>query len=219
MAPPAMNPQSAPPVVGMGLAPPAQPYGYHPMMGPMQGMMPLHPMQMQAMMSGQLPPGYPFPFQGMMQPQMNPMAMGMGMDRDTTRAMVQKQVDYYFSVENLTKDMYLRRQMNDEGWVNIHVIAGFNRLRKLLTPPMAAQLGIAAAAAASDISLLLEALEGSRGIEVDPTNTLVRVRDIWSQYVLPESQRGEPSPPRSPAKGKGAGSPKGKGGAPMLPEA
>merc|ERR1719311_769996 len=107
---------------------------------------------------------------------------GAGMDRDTSRSMVQRQVEYYFSAENLAKDMYLRKQMNNEGWVNIHVIAGFNRLRKLLIPPNAAALG-AAAAAASDISLLLEALEASRSLEVDADRGLVRAANHWEEFL------------------------------------
>merc|ERR1719207_187961 len=95
---------------------------------------------------------------------------GQGMDREASRGMVQRQVEYYFSAENLAKDMYLRKQMNSEGWVNIHIIAGFNRLRKLLTPPNAAILG-AAAAAAQDTSLLIEALQSSPGLEVDPSGS------------------------------------------------
>merc|ERR1719311_102348 len=115
---------------------------------------------------------------------------GAGMDRDTSRSMVQRQVEYYFSAENLAKDMYLRKQMNNEGWVNIHIIAGFNRLRKLLMPPNAAILG-AAAAAASDISLLIEALQSSPGLEVDPSGSAVRAKDIWSNYILPEAKEGD----------------------------
>merc|ERR1719353_611232 len=112
---------------------------------------------------------------------------GQGMDRDASRGMVQRQVEYYFSAENLAKDMYLRKQMNNEGWVNIHIIAGFNRLRKLLIPPNAAILG-AAAAAASDISLLIEALQASPGLELDPSGSAVRAKDIWQSFLLPEAK-------------------------------
>ena len=33
---------------------------------------------------------------------------------------------------------YLRKQMNSEGWVNIHIIAGFNRLRTAARPAQGA---------------------------------------------------------------------------------
>ncbi|EMS62741.1 hypothetical protein TRIUR3_31616 [Triticum urartu] len=38
------------------------------------------------------------------------------------------QIDYYFSDENLCKDIFLRRHMDDRGWVPLSLIAGFNQL-------------------------------------------------------------------------------------------
>ncbi|KAL2966335.1 hypothetical protein AAZX31_16G110400 [Glycine max] len=38
------------------------------------------------------------------------------------------QIDYYFSNENLVKDTYLRRNMDDQGWVPINLIAGFKKV-------------------------------------------------------------------------------------------
>jgi hypothetical protein len=128
---------------------------------------------------------------------MGPMGMTMDGDVDEQRRMqreaIQQQVEYYFSAENLAKDLYLRQQMNQEGWVSIHVIAGFNRLRKLLTPPMAHQLG-AAAGAAADIPLLVEALQAAPDLELDPTCTLVRRREGWAQYVLPQQVKASEKP-------------------------
>uniref|UniRef100_A0ACD5TUR0 Uncharacterized protein n=1 Tax=Avena sativa TaxID=4498 RepID=A0ACD5TUR0_AVESA len=42
------------------------------------------------------------------------------------------QIDYYFSDENLCKDIYLRQQMDDQGWVPVSLIAGFNQVQRLL---------------------------------------------------------------------------------------
>lgn len=39
--------------------------------------------------------------------------------------------EYYFSDDNLQKDFFLRNQMDEEGFVPISVIAGFNRLQAL----------------------------------------------------------------------------------------
>ena len=46
--------------------------------------------------------------------------------------MHQTQLEYYFSVENLCRDIYLRLNMNAEGWIDLSFIAGFNRV-KILT--------------------------------------------------------------------------------------
>ena len=43
------------------------------------------------------------------------------------------QVEYYFSMQNLAMDFFLRQQMDSEGWIDISMIASFNRL-KSLTP-------------------------------------------------------------------------------------
>ncbi|KAK8944067.1 hypothetical protein KSP40_PGU015513 [Platanthera guangdongensis] len=39
-----------------------------------------------------------------------------------------KQIEYYFSVENLCKDEYLRKNMDEHGWVSIFLIADFRRV-------------------------------------------------------------------------------------------
>ncbi|KAF7801270.1 la-related protein 1C-like [Senna tora] len=41
-----------------------------------------------------------------------------------------KQIEYYFSNENLIKDSYLRSKMNHKGWVHIDVIAEFRRVKR-----------------------------------------------------------------------------------------
>jgi la-related protein 1 len=50
-------------------------------------------------------------------------------------AAVRQQVEYYFSVENLVKDVFLRSKMDAEGWIPLPVIAGFNRIR-MMTPEL-----------------------------------------------------------------------------------
>jgi len=42
-----------------------------------------------------------------------------------------KQIEYYFTDENLVKDIYLRKHMNDEGWVPLSLIANFPRVKGL----------------------------------------------------------------------------------------
>lgn len=40
---------------------------------------------------------------------------------------VMKQIEYYFSVENLCKDIFLRSRMDENGWIPLNVISNFNR--------------------------------------------------------------------------------------------
>jgi len=46
-----------------------------------------------------------------------------------------RQVEYYFSQENLVRDIYLRNNMNSSGWIPLTIIANFNRLRMLTQDP------------------------------------------------------------------------------------
>jgi hypothetical protein len=45
---------------------------------------------------------------------------------------VRQQVDYYFSIDNLVKDMFLRRKMDDDGWIPTSV----RLLPHIMCPPV-----------------------------------------------------------------------------------
>lgn len=48
--------------------------------------------------------------------------------------LILNQVHYYFSTENLLRDEFLRNHMHpEEGWISIHLLSTFNRLRHLTT--------------------------------------------------------------------------------------
>ncbi|KAK1551080.1 hypothetical protein Q3G72_029929 [Acer saccharum] len=80
--------------------------------------------------------------------------------------LIVKQIDYYFTKENLVKDIYLRQKMDDEGWVPIKLIAGFNKV-KLLT---------------SNIRFILDALRGSMVVEV--CGDKIRRRNDWIKWII-----------------------------------
>ena len=46
---------------------------------------------------------------------------------------IQQQVEYYFSEENLARDNWLVSQMDEEGWIDLALLATFNRVRSLTT--------------------------------------------------------------------------------------
>jgi la-related protein 1 len=84
--------------------------------------------------------------------------------------------EYYFSLENLLKDMYLRKQMDSKGFVFFSVIAGFNRIKQLTTDP----------------DLIKLVCYQSRNIEFRIGNDgkeRLRLREGWEQWVLPMVQR------------------------------
>ncbi|KAL1566644.1 la-related protein 1B-like [Salvia divinorum] len=86
------------------------------------------------------------------------------------------QIDYYFSNENLVKDIHLRKNMNHEGWVSVYLIAGFNKVRQLT----------------DNIHLILDALQASNIIEVQGDK--VRRRGDWLKWLMPPTQIPTTSP-------------------------
>jgi hypothetical protein len=80
-------------------------------------------------------------------------------DATQLRKQVASQLDYYFSVENLVKDSFLRSLMDDAGYVNLTDMLTFRKLASLTT----------------DIPFILESLKDSTVVEV--TDLKVRRRE------------------------------------------
>jgi la-related protein 1 len=95
---------------------------------------------------------------------------------------VRRQIEYYFSSANLTGDFFLRSKMDTEGWIQVAVIAGFNRVR-MLTP---------------DLLMVVESLQESTVLELTPDQQRVRTRDNPLQWVLPGAQPAAPTTPPPP---------------------
>ncbi|KAF8087890.1 hypothetical protein N665_0564s0025 [Sinapis alba] len=83
---------------------------------------------------------------------------------------VVKQIEYYFSDENLQNDQYLISLMDEQGWVPIKIIADFKRV-KMMT---------------MDVEFIVYALRFSTSVEVQGDK--IRKRDEWSKWV-PASKR------------------------------
>ncbi|KAJ7529307.1 hypothetical protein O6H91_15G043500 [Diphasiastrum complanatum] len=76
-----------------------------------------------------------------------------------TEHLVAKQIEYYFSKDNLIKDIYLRSKMDAEGFVPASLIASFNKIRMLN----------------ADTRMILNALRASSIVEVQKLNFLTAV--------------------------------------------
>ncbi|KAI5055609.1 hypothetical protein GOP47_0029130 [Adiantum capillus-veneris] len=94
----------------------------------------------------------------------------IGLDPFSLQSMLLKQVDYYFSVENLCRDVFLRTHMDEEGFVPVSVIAQFNRIRSLSSNPM----------------VILDALQYSAVVEVQ--NDRIRRRNDRGKWRLLRDQ-------------------------------
>jgi hypothetical protein len=85
----------------------------------------------------------------------------------TLKDSVRRQIEYYFSRDNLQKDFFLRRKMEPDGFLSISLIASFPRVR-ILT---------------QDLNIIIESLKESRNVEMHPDGIKVRPREtphIWS---------------------------------------
>lgn len=101
------------------------------------------------------------------------------MEADHLMQTVTMQVEYYFSVNNLIKDMFLRKHMDSQGFVFLDIIANFNRIKQLT----------------QDREILKAVCHHSQIIEIvigDDQKERVRKREGWEPFCLPIEQR-EPS--------------------------
>lgn len=71
-------------------------------------------------------------------------------DAERLKEMLRTQIEYYFSEENLQRDFFLRRKMDEGGFLPISLIASFHRVQALT----------------QDVSLVVEALSNSTTVEI-----------------------------------------------------
>jgi la-related protein 1 len=92
---------------------------------------------------------------------------------------LKSQVEYYFSIENLCKDVYLRARMDSQGFVPLHFIASFKRVRDL----------------SADIAMVRAVCELSTDDDVER----VRRTESWESFVLPMDVREDFAKTHGPA--------------------
>lgn len=98
------------------------------------------------------------------QPSMGFHSLNSGVPSASLSDNIVKQIEYYFSDENLPHDYYLISLMDDQGWVPISTVAKFKRVERMCT----------------DIPFILDSLLfGSRLVEVQG-NKIRKRRGGWS---------------------------------------
>lgn len=89
------------------------------------------------------------------------------------------QIEYYFSTVNLPKDLFLREHMDTQGFVPLEVISEFSRVKAI---------------SQQNLQYVREACMDSEDVEFvlgDGKTELLRRREGWEMYVLPEANRRE----------------------------
>lgn len=119
------------------------------------------------------------PYEYPMQPMTSmPLQQPPFFDNGMAVPMLRHQLEYYFSIENLCKDMYLRQRMDSQGFVPLLFIAAFKRMREL----------------SPDTSLLRSVCEESNEIDYvvgEDDCERLRRRHGWVNFVLPMESRDE----------------------------
>lgn len=90
--------------------------------------------------------------------------------KDDLKVVILKQIEYYFSVENLVHDLFLRSLMDEEGWVSISSIANFPRIKSFST----------------ELPFIVESLKGSEIFEFKGDQSF-RLKEDWSPWVIPKN--------------------------------
>jgi hypothetical protein len=106
--------------------------------------------------------------------------------------MLRNQVTFYFSIENLLRDTFLRRQMSGDGWVPVDFIASFQRCRHFVfwllqwDPSMHSVY-----AGGAEVAVIVAALAAppATAVEVSDDRRCIRRRENWQQWVLAPAQR------------------------------
>lgn len=102
----------------------------------------------------------------------------MHVDEVTLREYVRKQVEYYFSEENLQRDFFLRRKMDAQGYLPLSLIASFHRIQALT----------------QDVGLVLEAVRESPLLELREEVKVRTVREPL-RWPLPQAPPLHPDVP------------------------
>ncbi|EDK38693.2 hypothetical protein PGUG_02791 [Meyerozyma guilliermondii ATCC 6260] len=114
--------------------------------------------------------------------------------QDPSEALTQ-QIDYYFSLENLIKDIFLRKHMHEQdGWVPLSLILNFKRVKIILN-------GIQNSSDSPNVdqdAVVLASLDHCKNLDIDYVNGKtketatvadinLRVKDNYKQWLLPEA--------------------------------
>ncbi|XP_074598389.1 uncharacterized protein LOC141853068 [Brevipalpus obovatus] len=80
------------------------------------------------------------------------------LDPISLKKCIKAQIEYYFSEENLQRDFFLRRRMDEEGYLPISLIASFHRVKTLT----------------ASVDMVIEALQTSEQVEFNEDGSKLR---------------------------------------------
>lgn len=157
-------PRVSPRIIRPSLPPNSAPFIHPPPLRPFGGHMGFHELAAPVVLFAAPPPpidslrGVPF---------VPPMPLYYAGPDPQLHSKIVNQIDYYFSNENLVKDIFLRKNMDAQGWVPITLIAGFKKVMDLT----------------DNIQLIIDAIRTSSVVEVQGDK--IRRQNDWEKWIMP----------------------------------
>jgi len=113
------------------------------------------------------------------------------LEMDNMKTYLKQQIEYYFSVDNLCKDTYMRQQMNKEGYVKLSTLLKFKRTKSLITVAQDVDKKSNPDAKYDDawaIDLIVNSLNDSEVVEVNNNNSEISIRkkNDWKNWLNPD---------------------------------
>jgi len=103
---------------------------------------------------------------------------------------IRHQVDYYFSVENLCRDVYLRNKMDGQGFVLLEEIIQFNRIRHLNAPLIAVLRAVESSSNLEVLQPWAAKVSGSQISDRAILDTKIRCAIGWDRWILSGNSAG-----------------------------
>jgi len=109
----------------------------------------------------------------------------------TMKTYLKQQIEYYFSVENLCKDIYMRQQMDKEGYVNLSTLLKFKRTKSLINVAQDVDKKSGSSTKYDDkwsTDLIVDSLNNSEAVEVKKNDNEIKLRKKydWKNWLNPD---------------------------------
>ncbi|KAE8892657.1 hypothetical protein PF005_g24814 [Phytophthora fragariae] len=93
-------------------------------------------------------------------------------DTKVTAQWAKNQIEFYFTSDNLVRDIFLRQHMDVDGFLPLAFVGSFQAVYSVH----------------QDYASLLEAVKHSKTLELDEQNEKIRLREGWQKWVWPNAE-------------------------------
>lgn len=109
---------------------------------------------------------------------------------DNMKTYLKQQIEYYFSVDNLIKDTYMRQQMDKDGYVKLSTLLKFKRTKSLITLAQDVDKKSNPDNKYDDAwaaDLIVNSLNDSEVVEINNSNEVkIRKKYDWKNWLNPD---------------------------------